>query len=969
MNAEKNADNSKLSDSIEQLLDRGPEFAHRHIGPMQGNDDEVGQMLSQLGYATLEDCIADVIPASIVNTAALDLDGPCSEHEALSALREIANRNAPFRSLIGQGYYGVETPSVILRNVFEQPAWYTAYTPYQPEISQGRLEALLNYQTMVCDLTGMDIANASMLDEGSAAAEAMSLARRSSRSKSNTFFVDQDCFPQTIEVVKTRAAAAGYEVVVGDTGSDLFEHEYFGVLLQYPGCSGEVRDFRAAIAHAHQQRALAIMAADIMALVMLTSPGDLGADVAVGNTQRFGVPIGFGGPHAAYMATRDKLQRGLPGRLVGVSIDAAGNPAYRLALQTREQHIRREKATSNICTAQVLLAVIASMYACYHGAEGLRKIAQRIHALTTVLANGLARLGFERVNQSYFDTLTIVCGEQTAQIHQRARDLQINLREIDSQTLGISLDELSSEREVEQLWAIFGAESAPAFDDVSASCEILPFSAHYRSDDILTHPVFTRYRSETEMMRYLRRLADKDLALDRTMIPLGSCTMKLNAASEMIPVSWPEFSSPHPFAPAGQVLGYQQLASELEAMLVACTGYDAVSLQPNAGSQGEFAGLLAIAAYHRSRGDTGRNVCLIPGSAHGTNPASAQMCGMKVVVVRCDQHGNVDLEDLRDKASQHSAELAALMVTYPSTHGVFEPQIREVTDIVHEHGGQVYVDGANLNAMVGLCAPGEFGGDVSHLNLHKTFCIPHGGGGPGVGPVAAKAHLAPFLPARAGVPAADNLQISSADFGSASILPISWMYIKMMGAQGLLRATQVAIVSANYVAHRLKHAYPILYTGEKGLVAHECIVDLRPLKESAGIEVEDVAKRLIDYGFHAPTMSFPVAGTLMIEPTESESLAELDRFCDAMLAIRAEIDAVASGRWPLEDNPLVNAPHTAEQLLADGWSHAYGREEAAYPLASLRRDKYFSPVGRIDNVYGDRNLMCSCPSVADYAEA
>tara|TARA_S200000501_G_scaffold378868_1_gene444362 strand:- start:8623 stop:11568 length:2946 start_codon:yes stop_codon:yes gene_type:complete len=946
-------------------------FEARHIGLTAGTENSDHQrMLEALGYSSMESFITDVVPDSIYQQGGLNLPDALSEAEALSTLKAIAKKNLPFRSMIGQGYYATETPTVILRNILESPAWYTAYTPYQPEISQGRLEALLNFQTMVCDLTGMDISNASMLDEGSAAAEAMSLAKRSAKNKSNTFFVDQDCLPQTIEVVKTRAHAAGYELYIGDPKTEANSADYFGLLLQYPGCSGEVTNFEQVIENAHAHKSLVIMAADIMSLVILKSPGQLGADVVVGNSQRFGVPVGFGGPHAAFMATKERFQRSLPGRLVGVSIDSDGKPAYRLALQTREQHIRREKATSNICTAQVLLAVIASMYACYHGPAGLRKIACRIHRLTTIAASGINQQGFAVENQYFFDTLTINTGAQTQLIYQRALAAKINLRRISDTQLGFSVDQASTEQEIELIWRLFAPTMQHSFAGIAETAAIDYSAAQYRDDAILTHPVFSKYQSETEMLRYIRRLSDKDLALDRTMIPLGSCTMKLNASSEMIPVTWPEFGSPHPFAPAEQVQGYQQMIAELEQMLAECTGYDVVSLQPNAGSQGEFAGLLAIAAYHKSRGDEQRNICLIPSSAHGTNPASAQMCNMKVVVVNCDSDGNVDLEDLQQKAEQHSKQLAALMVTYPSTHGVFEEQIKTVTALIHQHGGQVYVDGANLNAMVGLCGPGDFGGDVSHLNLHKTFCIPHGGGGPGVGPVAAKAHLAPYLPAIASAKDssadASRPQVSSAPYGSASILPISWMYMRMMGASGLRRATEAAILSANFIAYRLADAYPVLYTGNKGLVAHECIIDLRGIKESTGIAVEDVSKRLIDYGFHAPTMSFPVAGTLMIEPTESEARCELDRFCDAMLAIKAEIMQVADGQWPLDDNPLVNAPHTAEQLIADQWVHSYSRSEAAYPIASLRKDKYFSPVARIDNVFGDRNLICSCPSMEDF---
>jgi len=951
-------------------------FARRHIGLRTasecGSATEIAEMLQQLGYASMEAFIADVVPQDLLDEAPLDLPAALSESQVLVELRQLMEKNRPFRSLIGQGYYGTLLPAVIQRNILEGPAWYTAYTPYQPEISQGRLEALLNFQTMVCDLTGLDIANASMLDEGSAAAEAMSLAKRMAKSKSNRFFVDRDCLPQTIAVVTTRAQAAGYELLVGDPQDDLAEGEFFGALLQYPGCSGEVADFSRIIESIHAGRGLVVMAADILSLLLLRSPGDLGADVAVGSSQRFGVPAGFGGPHAAYMATKNKYQRSLPGRLVGVSVDAQGRAAYRLALQTREQHIRREKATSNICTAQVLLAVISSMYACYHGPVGLRRIAERIYTLTAVLSSGLEQLGFTRCNGRFFDTLTVETGAATEAIHRRAAAHKINLRRVDGEYIGLSIDETVSVGDIEMLWCIFHDEGEALDFSQLAAAQTLDFSGDiFRRDAVLTHPVFSQYQTETEMLRYLRRLSDKDLALDRTMIPLGSCTMKLNATTEMIPVTWPEVSDVHPLAPEEQTCGYREMIAELESMLLACTGYDAVSLQPNAGSQGEFAGLLAISAYHKSRGEKGRNICLIPGSAHGTNPASAQMCNMKVVVVDCDSDGNVDLADLRRKAAEHAEQLAALMVTYPSTHGVYESHIREVADIVHQHGGQVYVDGANLNAMLGFCKPGQFGGDVSHLNLHKTFCIPHGGGGPGVGPVAAKAHLAPFLPRCANATEdekAKRPQVASADFGSASILPISWSYIRMMGAEGLKQSTEVAILSANYIAERLNAAYPVLYSGDRGRVAHECIIDLRPIKERAGISVDDVAKRLIDYGFHAPTMSFPVAGTLMIEPTESESKRELDRFCDAMLAIREEIERVASGEWSLEDNPLVNAPHTAERLMADHWPHAYTREVAAYPIAALRENKYFSPVARIDNVHGDRNLQCSCPSLDDYRE-
>ncbi len=939
------------------------EFIHRHIGP---SVEDQQAMLASLGYENMAAFIDAVVPGSIRSDQPLALAEPCTEQQALAELKAIAAENRVMKSYIGQGYYNCLTPNVILRNVLENPAWYTAYTPYQPEISQGRLEALLNFQTMITDLTGMDLASASLLDEGTAAAEAMTLCMRMAKSKGRVFFVDEQCLPQTIAVVQTRAEPLDIEVVVGNP-AELGEHECFGVLLQYPGADGAVRDFAEVIEAAHQHKALVVMAADILSLLLLKSPAELGADVAIGSTQRFGVPLGFGGPHAAYMATRDTFKRSLPGRLVGVSVDSHGKPAYRLALQTREQHIRREKATSNICTAQVLLAVMASMYAVYHGPDGLKRIAERVHCLTAILATGLKKLGFTPVNDSFFDTLTIATGQKTAAIHDSAREQGINLRVIDDNQIGISLDETTAATDVETLWRLFDASSTlTVAEQESSSASGLPGEL-LRTGEVLAHPVFNRYHSETEMLRYLRKLSDKDIALDRAMIPLGSCTMKLNATAEMLPVTWPEFGDIHPFAPTEQTRGYRKMIDEVEAMLCAATGYDAVSLQPNAGSQGEYAGLLAIRAYHEARGDSHRTICLIPSSAHGTNPASAQMCGMQVVVVSCDDNGNVDLDDLRAKAQQYSAELAAIMVTYPSTHGVFEEGITEICEIIHGHGGQVYIDGANLNAMVGLCQPGKFGGDVSHLNLHKTFCIPHGGGGPGVGPVAVKQHLAAYLPGH------DNLDgetpvgaVSSAPWGSASILPITWMYIKMMGAEGLKQATEGAILNANYVAYRLKDAYPILYTGANDRVAHECIVDLSAIKEASGITVDDVAKRLIDYGFHAPTMSFPVPGTLMIEPTESESREELDRFCDAMLQIREEIAAVERGEYPADDNVLCAAPHTADELVADNWGRAYSRELAAYPLVSLREGKYWSPVGRIDNVYGDRNLVCACLPLSEY---
>ena len=942
-------------------MQNSAEFIARHVGP---SDKDQQAMLKTLGCNSLAQLTSEVVPAAIAMTENLDIVDGCTEAKALAELLEIARHNKVFRSFIGQGYYGTITPNIIQRNILENPAWYTAYTPYQPEISQGRLEALINFQTMITDLTGMEMSNASMLDEGTAAAEAMALCQRMSKSKSMCFFVDQDCFPQTIEIIKTRAEPVGIEVQIGNP--DEFSGDAFGILLQYPGSSGEVRNHRDIIVKVQEHRGLVVMAADLLSLVLLESPGSLGADVAIGSSQRFGVPLGFGGPHAGYMATREAFKRNLPGRLVGLSKDSSGAPAYRLALQTREQHIRREKATSNICTAQVLLAVIASMYAVYHGPQGLQRIAQRTHFLTSILATGLEKRGIKPVNTSWFDTLTLRLGERAESVIKSAQEQEINLRIIDKDTVGISFDETTEIDDVIALWDILlGDHNLDADKLALETTEALPGNL-IRTDDFLSHPTFNKYQSETEMLRYLRKLSDKDIALDRAMIPLGSCTMKLNATAEMLPITWPEFSNMHPFAPIDQTVGYQIMIQQLEQMLCAATGYDAMSLQPNAGSQGEYAGLLAIRGYHESRGDSHRTVCLIPSSAHGTNPASAQMCGMAVVVVRCDDQGNVDITDLQEKATLHADKLAAIMVTYPSTHGVFEEKITDICDIVHQHGGQVYIDGANLNAMVGLCQPGKFGGDVSHLNLHKTFCIPHGGGGPGVGPIGVGEHLAPFLPRESKDGDREGAQISSAPFGSASILPITWMYIRMMGRAGLKKATEVAILNANYIARRLQGYYEVLYTGANGRVAHECILDLRPIKEDIGISVDDIAKRLIDFGFHAPTMSFPVAGTLMIEPTESESQAELDRFCDAMIAIKGEIDQVASGEFSLDDNPLVGAPHTAAVVSVDDWSRTYTRSQAAYPLDSLRSDKYWPPVGRVDHVYGDRNLVCSCPSMSDY---
>jgi glycine cleavage system P protein (glycine dehydrogenase) len=939
-------------------------FVRRHIGP---SPRDISAMLETVGASSLKALMAETLPAPIRQKAPLDLGKPFSETEALVHMRDLASKNQVFTSLIGQGYSGTILPAVIQRNILENPAWYTAYTPYQPEISQGRLEALFNFQTMICDLTGLDVANASLLDEATAAAEAMALAERAAQAKTRSFFVDAEVHPQTLAVLRTRAEPLGWNLVVGDPFTDLDRAEIFGGLLQYPGTSGAVRDLRPAIAALHAKGALAIVAADLLGLTLLASPGELGADIAIGSAQRFGVPIGYGGPHAAYMAVRDALKRSLPGRIVGLSIDSRKQPAYRLALQTREQHIRREKATSNICTAQVLLAIIASMYAVYHGPEGLTHIARTVHRRAAVLAAGLRKLGFAPRSEAFFDTVTVNAGGKQDEIIARARAEQINLR-IDQGTLGIALDETTTPAVVEAVWRAFGGKFA--YTEVEAVASAALPAELKRGTAFLTHPVFHAHRSETELLRYMRKLSDRDLALDRAMIPLGSCTMKLNATSEMIPLTWPEFGSLHPFAPREQAAGYHALFARLEQWLCDITGYDAISLQPNSGAQGEYAGLLAIRRYHAARHEPHRKVCLIPSSAHGTNPASATMAGMEVVVVACDARGDVDVEDLRAKAAKHSSDLAAIMITYPSTHGVFEEHIREICDIVHGHGGQVYLDGANMNAQVGLSRPGDYGADVSHLNLHKTFCIPHGGGGPGMGPIGVKAHLAPFLP---GHPATSGQTlagpVSAAPFGSASILTISYIYILMMGGEGLTRATEIAILNANYIAARLDPHFPVLYRNAKGRVAHECIVDPRPLKASSGVTVDDIAKRLIDYGFHAPTMSFPVPGTLMIEPTESESKVELDRFCDAMIAIRREIAEIENGRWKVEASPLRQAPHTVHDIADDAWARPYGRAEGCFPAGTSRTDKYWCPVGRVDNVYGDRNLVCSCPPVSEYAEA
>jgi glycine dehydrogenase len=938
-------------------------FARRHIGP---SPRELDAMLEAVGAKSLAALMSQTLPSSIRQRAPLHLGKPSSETEALEHMANLAAQNQVFTSLIGQGYSGTILPPVIQRNILENPAWYTAYTPYQPEISQGRLEALFNFQTMICDLTGLDVANASLLDEATAAAEAMALAERAGQATSKRFFVDRDVHPQTLAVLRTRAEPLGWSLIVGDPLADLDGVEVCGALLQYPGSSGAVRDLRGPIAAVRAKGALAIVAADLLALTLLASPGELGADIAIGSAQRFGVPMGFGGPHAAYMAVRDALKRSLPGRIVGLSIDSRGAPAYRLALQTREQHIRREKATSNICTAQVLLAVMASMYAVYHGPEGLTHIARSVHRRAAVLAAGLKKLGFAPRSETFFDTVTVDAGADKDNIITRALAEKINLR-IGDTTLGIALDETTTPAIVEAVWRAFGGALVYAEID-SGAREALPVELK-RATPFLTHPVFHAHRSETELLRYMRKLADRDLALDRAMIPLGSCTMKLNATAEMIPLTWPEFGSLHPFAPRAQGQGYHAMFARLQQWLCDITGYDAVSLQPNSGAQGEYAGLLAIRGYHAARGEPHRKVCLIPSSAHGTNPASASMAGMEVVVVACDARGDVDVEDLRVKAAQHANNLAAIMITYPSTHGVFEEHIRDICDIVHGHGGQVYLDGANLNAQVGLARPGDYGADVSHLNLHKTFCIPHGGGGPGMGPIGVRAHLAPFLPGHLGGAETKVGPVSAAPYGSASILTISYIYILMMGGEGLTRATEIAILNANYIAARLDPHFPVLYRNAKGRVAHECIVDPRPLKAACGVTVDDIAKRLIDYGFHAPTMSFPVPGTLMIEPTESESKAEIDRFCDAMIAIRREISEIESGRWEAKTSPLRHAPHTVHDIADDNWARAYSRAEGCFPAGSSRTDKYWSPVGRVDNVHGDRNLVCSCPPVADYAEA
>lgn len=962
--------------SSPEVLAPTDSFVGRHIGPGAA---DVEQMLKVLGFSTLDDLIAQAVPPVIRLNQPLDLPEAQSEYAALAQLKAIASKNQVFRSFIGMGYYDCITPPVIQRNILENPGWYTAYTPYQAEIAQGRLEALLNFQTMIIDLTGLEIANASLLDEGTAAAEAMSMSYGLSKTKSNAFFVSKACHPQTIEVVQTRARPLGIDVIVGDHQTFGFEPAIFGALLQYPASDGTIYDYREFIEKAHAVGALVTVAADPLSLALLTPPGEFGADIAVGSTQRFGVPLGYGGPHAAYFATREAYKRQVPGRIVGLSKDAQGKPALRLALQTREQHIRRDKATSNICTAQVLLAVMASMYAVYHGPAGIKRIAQNVHRLTGILAAGLKRLGYSIGSETFFDTLRVELGtHRQSEILDASQSRGINLRTLDEHAVGISLDETTTLKDLVDLWEIFAGVGGQGFAPLPFTVEELASqvttdfdTAFARSSSYLNHPVFNRYHSETELLRYIHRLQAKDLSLTTSMIPLGSCTMKLNATSEMIPVTWSEFGKIHPFAPGSQTVGYQVLFQQLEEWLAEITGFAGISLQPNAGSQGEYTGLLVIRQYHEHRGEGHRNICLIPQSAHGTNPASAVMCGMKVVPIACDEMGNVDLDDLKDKAQKHSNELAALMVTYPSTHGVFEEQIKDICDVVHAHGGQVYMDGANMNAQVGLCRPGDIGADVCHLNLHKTFCIPHGGGGPGMGPIGVMPHLVPFLPGHSVVQMEGEQGIgavSAAPWGSASILTISWMYIAMMGGAGLTEATKVAILNANYIARRLERYYPVLYKGKADLVAHECILDLRSLKKSAGIEVDDIAKRLMDYGFHAPTVSWPVAGTMMVEPTESESKEELDRFCDAMIAIRREIEEIELGQVDAENNVLKNAPHTAEALLTTEWNHPYSREQAAYPAPWTREHKFWPAVGRIDNAFGDRNFVCSCLPMEAYTQ-
>ena len=971
------ANSSKKNLLSLQELEQNDRFIHRHIGP---SENEISQMLDALGMTSLDDLVDKVVPDSIRMSGELELPDGLTEKDVLNQLHEIAKHNQLAKSMIGMGYHNIILPGVIQRNILENPGWYTAYTPYQPEVSQGRLEALLNFQQMIIDLTGMEIANASLLDEATAAAEAMTFCKRVSKSKSIRFFVADDCHPQTIDVLKTRAEPMGIELVLGNLAEqqESPDESIFGALIQNPGTFGNIHDIENLITKWHEFGTLVSVASDPMSLVLIKPPGESGADVVIGSTQRFGVPMGFGGPHAAYFAAREKNMRSVPGRIIGVSVDRRGENALRMALQTREQHIRREKATSNICTAQVLLAVIAGCYAIYHGPEGLRIIAKRIHRMTGILAEGLKESGISVENKHYFDTLTISVGEKSKDIFEKALAKGINLRKIGTNSLGITLDEATTADDIKILWEVFsGSNDLPSLSAIDSDFTSGKKKSEIpqkliRSSDFLTHPVFNLYQSETAMLRYLRLLQDKDIALDKSMIPLGSCTMKLNATSEMVPISWPEFSNMHPFAPVNQTKGYMKLISDLENYLIKITGFDAVSMQPNSGAQGEYAGLLAIHNYHKSRGEGHRNVCLIPSSAHGTNPASATMTGMKSVIVKCDENGNIDVNNLVELAEKHADSLAALMITYPSTHGVFEESLISICEIIHNKGGQVYMDGANLNALMGIAQPGKLGPDVLHMNLHKTFCIPHGGGGPGMGPIGLKSHLAEFAPNHCVVPikklSAGNTAVSAAPWGSPGILPISWVYIQLMGGCGLKKSSQVAILNANYLAMRLNEHFPIVYTGKNGLVAHECIIDVRPLKADTGITEEDIAKRLIDYGFHAPTMSWPVAGTLMIEPTESEPKAELDRFCEAMISIRMEADRVYKGEWDKTDNPLKNSPHPADDFTDSEWKHCYSQETAFYPLGSIRQNKYWPPSARVDNVHGDRNVFCACPPLENYED-
>ena len=974
--------NSAQNDSAPTLetLQYQDAFIDRHIGP---EDGQVAEMLEALGLESLEQLIEKTVPTSILSQRPMSVGDPMTENDALAKLKVIAGKNKQSRSFIGLGYYDTHTPNVILRNVLENPGWYTAYTPYQPEISQGRLECLLNFQQLTLDLTAMGLANASLLDEATAAAEAMALAKRVSKNRNaNKFFVHELCFPQTIDVIKTRAECFGWELVIGDV-DEINSTELFGAIFQYPSMLGDASDLTDIIAELHEHKAIAIVAADLMSLALLKPPGEMGADVVTGTTQRFGVPLGYGGPHAAYFATKNEYKRAVPGRIIGVSVDSREKQAFRMALQTREQHIRREKANSNICTAQVLLANIAALYAMYHGPRGIKKIASRIHRLATILAQGLEQSGLTIANENYFDTITVnIPADKVQALTERCTLAGVNLRMDrlkEHGAVSISLDECTSEKDIDRLWQVLLANdseklSISTIDAAITQGEIAPVIPDklIRQSDYLQHPIFSRYHSETEMMRYIKRLENKDISLTHAMIPLGSCTMKLNAAAEMIPISWPEFSKPHPFTPLEQMIGYQQIISELEDMLAEITGYDAISMQPNSGAQGEYAGLLAIKKYLAAQGEENRNICLIPSSAHGTNPASAQMIGMKVLLVACDENGNIDIADLKAKAETHKDDLAALMITYPSTHGVYEVAVKEICQIIHDNGGQVYMDGANLNAQVGVSNPAEIGADVSHVNLHKTFCIPHGGGGPGMGPIGVQKHLAPYLANHSVVgiqgPEENNSAVSAAPWGSCGILPISWMYIAMMGGSGLLKATHVAILNANYIAVKLAPHYPVLYTGSSGMVAHECIIDMRPLKQASGISEEDIAKRLMDFGFHAPTMSFPVAGTLMIEPTESESKEELDRFVDAMIQIRLEIAQVEAGEIEAENSPLRNAPHTMHDMVDEQWNRPYSKKQAAFPMGGTMDSKYWPAVNRIDNVYGDRNLFCACPAIENYEE-